>query len=78
MTTTGGLVIIMQHEFFIYNCLRCVLKHTRFHPSRLLTRVFVDGARCGATVASERFTLMFGSINNLFGSVRDSISSWFD
>ena len=26
-----------------------------FPPSSFLTRVFVEGARCGATVAAERF-----------------------
>ncbi|WAR00291.1 hypothetical protein MAR_024663 [Mya arenaria] len=52
--------------------------------ARLLARIFVDGARCGATVASERFLLLGGTINNFLGSVwesagdfADGVSSWW-
>ncbi|XP_052277749.1 uncharacterized protein LOC127876478 [Dreissena polymorpha] len=44
---------------------------------RLLARIFIDGARCGATIATERFQSVAGSLNDFMGGVRDSITSWW-
>ncbi|XP_052793135.1 uncharacterized protein LOC128227037 [Mya arenaria] len=45
--------------------------------ARLLFRIFVDGARCGATVASERFTSLGGSIMGSVGDLADGVSNWW-